>query len=456
MSVNRGSSLVKKGISFKIEEQSVELQKPNPLFGLGSLYIYKNQAGGDYYQFKVWVKSMGRIIKRTTRRTIYEEAVKVALEEYNKIVSSVQLGVSYGTRKLASTIDEYLNDRKRNEVDTGLISPSRISTFKTILKTHLCSFLVSNLHTPSQDILLSNIDKRFFLNYFKYRIDQREEQKLTPLKLNTLRAEMQIINHFITKFCIERMDYMTPNQKPVFQTNVFSQNNKSRLRRGVSVEEWRKIVPTLSGYKFNIKDVIQNDSIYLKMIMKYYYFILGNCSLRTSELRQIRWRDVKIITPNEKEIKSADINKFKYAEVEVQENVSKVKQRRIGYVNQGSGKWFEELRKYTRYRKPEDYVFGSTIGTLIRRETYTTYWKELLRQSNIRTNPQLVSYQLRHFYITQRLLQGIDVYELADICGTSVSFIQKNYADEVRKDRKKLTGRDFKPDNNNYIIKGFE
>ena len=93
---------------------------------------------------------MGRIIKRTTRRTIYEEAVKVALEEYNKIVSSVQLGVSYGTRKLGSTIDEYLNDRKRNEVDTGLISPSRISTFKTILKTHLCSFLVSNLHTPSQ------------------------------------------------------------------------------------------------------------------------------------------------------------------------------------------------------------------------------------------------------------------------------------------------------------------
>ena len=38
-------------------------------------------------------------------------------------------------------------------------------------------------------------------------------------------------------------------------------------------------------------------------------------------------------------------------------------------------------------------------------------------------------YCLRHFYITERLREGIPIYEIASNCGTSVSMIEKYYSD---------------------------
>jgi hypothetical protein len=38
-------------------------------------------------------------------------------------------------------------------------------------------------------------------------------------------------------------------------------------------------------------------------------------------------------------------------------------------------------------------------------------------------------YCLRHFYITERLREGIPIYEIASNCSTSVSMIEKYYSD---------------------------
>jgi len=38
-------------------------------------------------------------------------------------------------------------------------------------------------------------------------------------------------------------------------------------------------------------------------------------------------------------------------------------------------------------------------------------------------------YCLRHFYITERLREGIAIYEIASNCGTSVAMIEKYYSD---------------------------
>jgi len=38
-------------------------------------------------------------------------------------------------------------------------------------------------------------------------------------------------------------------------------------------------------------------------------------------------------------------------------------------------------------------------------------------------------YCLRHFYIIERLREGIPIYEIASNCGTSVSMIEKYYSD---------------------------
>ena len=66
------------------------------------------------------------------------------------------------------------------------------------------------------------------------------------------------------------------------------------------------------------------------------------------------------------------------------------------------------------------------------------YFKKLLEIANVKDCEErgIVPYSLRHFMITQRIMAGLSLRQVADICGTSVSMIEKTYwhlNDEMRK-----------------------
>ena len=47
----------------------------------------------------------------------------------------------------------------------------------------------------------------------------------------------------------------------------------------------------------------------------------------------------------------------------------------------------------------------------------------------------IVLYSLRHFMITQRIMEGLSYRQVADMCGTSIMMIEKTYwhlNDEIR------------------------
>ena len=52
-----------------------------------------------------------------------------------------------------------------------------------------------------------------------------------------------------------------------------------------------------------------------------------------------------------------------------------------------------------------------------------------------RDTRDIVPYSLRHFMITQRIIAGISYRQVADMCGTRVTMIEKTYwhlNDEIR------------------------
>ena len=72
--------------------------------------------------------------------------------------------------------------------------------------------------------------------------------------------------------------------------------------------------------------------------------------------------------------------------------------------------------------------------------------KQVLIQSGVQkkldtTGRNIVLYSQRHFAITMRLMNGVDIYDVALNCGTSVNYIENNYsnvlarmkADEITK-----------------------
>ncbi len=76
--------------------------------------------------------------------------------------------------------------------------------------------------------------------------------------------------------------------------------------------------------------------------------------------------------------------------------------------------------------QPTDLVFGNT-----QREMFNRVLEDLKlkydRDGQVRT-----SYSLRHTYISFRLMEGADIYQIAKNCRTSVEMIEKYYASHIK------------------------
>lgn len=83
-----------------------------------------------------------------------------------------------------------------------------------------------------------------------------------------------------------------------------------------------------------------------------------------------------------------------------------------------------------REPKPSDPVFcgedGKRLGSVKRG------FNELLEEAGLKTDYRGVkrtSYSFRHFFISQQLIAGVSIFDLAQMCGTSTDMINRFYAD---------------------------
>ena len=73
--------------------------------------------------------------------------------------------------------------------------------------------------------------------------------------------------------------------------------------------------------------------------------------------------------------------------------------------------------------------------TLIFPRTHRTLFNEILGELDLKTDREgneRTSYSLRHTYISMRLMEGADIYQIAKNCRTSVEMIEKYYASHIK------------------------
>jgi len=407
--------------------QEIVLQLPNKDLGLGKLVIFKTKSSGNIYWFKIWVRSMHISIRRTTGKDNVVDATSVALKQYGNLAKTISSGGKYMQRHtLRVAIQEYLKERFTTEVQTTppLISRGRWDNINCILNTHLCNFI--GFDENNRDYPLHRIDRNIFKEYFGFRLKEKPN-----LQLSTLRNEKSIINHFF-KWCIRDREYMEQNQTPIFQENIF-RNYKPTKRDAFTLEDWRMIYHYLQEINFDKSSTDRDAKLYNLMMFKWYVMILGNCSLRPAELRKISWFDLTILKGK----------KTPYATISLDADKSKVKRPRIAYANEGD--YFRNVKRFSKYTKPNDFIFTNNVGNQMDKTTLSKNWRDLLYKTGLIEKKDHDLYCLRHMYITFRLQSKVNIYDLATICGTSVSHIQNNYMQGLL-DADKLTTKDEKID----------
>ena len=102
-----------------------------------------------------------------------------------------------------------------------------------------------------------------------------------------------------------------------------------------------------------------------------------------------------------------------------------------------NGQYFERLKTSLGERDGKNLVFSIDGKREVNLKTLNKYFKTMLEAAEVEdvAGRGIVLYSLRHFMIIQRIMAGLNYRQVADMCGTSVTMIEKTYRhlnDEIR------------------------
>jgi len=171
-----------------------------------------------------------------------------------------------------------------------------------------------------------------------------------------------------------------------------------------------------------------------------FVLFMANTGLRPDEAYQLEFRDVEIVEDNATgetilEIKVRGKRGVGYcksmpgAVVPFRRLQNRPRPTRVaaeGAEPNGEGTANAQPKVELAKPRPIDLVFPKTHREL---------FKDILNKLNLKTdregNPR-TAYSLRHTYISMRLMEGADIYQVAKNCRTSVEMIEKYYASHIK------------------------
>jgi integrase len=240
----------------------------------------------------------------------------------------------------------------------------------------------------------------------EYRVQRfkkaKEERGKSPAR-NTMHQEMVTLRQVLkTAYRHGWIDYVPDLAEP-YKTNA-----KIGHRGWFSPEEYKQLYTATrerANKPLHNKAVVKLNSLELHD----YVLFMANTGLRPDEAKRLEFRDVTIVDD--------EATGERILEIEVRGK------RGYGYCKSmpGAVHPFERLRERNRVTE------NSKVFRNFPREMFRNVLAEqglrIDREGNRRT-----AYSLRHTYISMRLLEGADIYQIAKNCRTSVEMIQKHYA----------------------------
>ena len=170
-----------------------------------------------------------------------------------------------------------------------------------------------------------------------------------------------------------------------------------------------------------------------RVMMRELILICGNTGIRVpKEIFSIKWGDVKV----RKEKAQGDFNsKVNVEKLIALINIGSNQKTGMRVVTGIAGEYFKRLKQY--YRDEFDYsprdndfvfmeMFGRTKGKVFDKFAFYRLWKELMQAAGM-NRIEFTPYCLRGFYITQSILNKIDLLLISKNCGNSPETIFKHY-----------------------------
>lgn len=356
----------------------------------GKVQVYKRD-NSRHWQCSASIA--GRQWRKTTKEESLSHAKDFAEDWYLELKGKSRAGVLKAGKTFKVAAQKF---REEYEVITeGQRNAVYVEQHWQRLRVHLVPFF--------GNMTLKEITPGVVNEYRVQRHKIAKETRGAPPARNTLHQEMVTLRQVLkTAYRHGWIDYVPDISEP-YKTNA-----KIGHRGWFSPEEYRKLYTATRDRAENPrhqKEIVKRGS---KELHDYVLF-MANTGLRPDEANRLQFRDVTIVDD--------EATSQRILEIEVRGK------RGYGYCKSMPGAVlpFERLRE-RNMTSENDLVFRN-----FPREMFKNVLKEqdlrIDREGNRRT-----AYSLRHTYISMRLLEGADIYQIAKNCRTSVEMIQKHYA----------------------------
>ena len=337
----------------------------------------------------------GKNIRRSTNETQLGKAEKVAEDWYFSLRGGFNPTANIDIKeppKEKTFIDAAETFVEEYDIQTkGERNPVYARAHGARIKNHLQPFFGGKL--------LSEINTGLIQQYRLKRSKPNKEGKVPSQ--STLHHE-DVTLRLILKTAL-RHGWIT--HLPDFSA-PYRMSNKVTHRGWFTKEEYKRLY---SATREHAKAAIGTHNEYATAQLHDRILLMANTGLRPDEMNILEYRDVEIIEDEHTE-----------------ELILLIKvrgKRGVGYCKSTNGAVFPFQRLVKRNNpNPNDRLFPQDHRKQFNRILEALDLRED-REGNKRS-----FYSLRHSYISFRLLEGADIYQIAKNCRTSVEMIEKHYA----------------------------
>lgn len=452
------------------------LQKASVLEGRGQVLAYKRDPSAWYYR---------ELIKGTERyrsaripdATTLEQAVEAALEMYGSFREGIPGAAperpiratatqapqarKRKDKEVAEAVADYLKFEQRR-VDAQELGQLTLKDRRQLLTTHLLAYL-KNQHVSSTAQINAN-------TFHEYGVFRHKASKLTRNK------EVTIIKGFIDNHL--RKHKLIDPEVAIYKDLI----PKARIKTSdldanpaINPHDWGVINKYIRNKWVEKVDGYNRPSVfYWRRMFWTFTLVAKNTGCRPKELLALRWRDVEIVdagriskTKEQEEIETLEaegIDVMDGSEIgdyqgwPQSKNAAGRVEHLIAYVLARNSKTGEQrevpanignaLRRFHTYQKtwlnqhgdptllnPNSLIFGNPRNEM-RTYNYSVFgksWKKIidavtneLKGHKLSERPYSI-YSMRSTFIENNLLEGMDIFLLAQICGHSVQMLTKYY-----------------------------
>lgn len=383
-----------------------------------NVVIYKR---GEYWHMRMWLPKEHKYARFSLKTRNKSTARDKAELHYHELKVLEHAGKTYFSKTTKMGVEMYLEEREKDVV-SGIIVKGRFSVIRTQLN-HWLSVV-------GKDTKLKELERTDCANYF---YERTKTKKSIPISQTTVENEQSIINAMM-KWLYKRGETYIDGFD--FKKLKRVDRGADENRRG-SFEEHEVVAikAALADYIAEAEKDIEASGNFSKAVTGYYLGFSLISGLRRGEQLQLRWCDVEDMEHTEALRKPFDLIK-----ITVRGETSKVrKTRKLVVKDSGYYLGLMKLKRRVSGEKitermmrqwlGEKLIFTTNDTTPITPRAIGYHFDRVLERAGIRNlgSRDLVPYSFRHYFITQRVNSHLPPAIVAEMCGTSITQIEKTY-----------------------------